>query len=132
MTFLYPLFWDLRASATYQDIASIPLTASHVVGNAAVTSSLGRNLSGGAAATRTIELIAPNSEFSEGRNRQVNFRFSRRFRAGGTQIEPQLDVFNAFNSNQVLVMTTRYGAAWQNATGVLAPRLFKFGVQVNF
>lgn len=132
MTLLYPLFWDLRASATYQDIASISLTASHVVGNAAVASSLGRNLSGGAAATRTIELIEPNSVFDEGRNRQVNFRLSRRFRAGGTQIEPQLDVFNAFNSNQVLVMTTRYGTAWQNATGVLAPRLFKFGVQVNF
>jgi hypothetical protein len=132
LTALYPLPWDLRVSATYQDIASIPLAASHVVTSAAAAPSLGRNFSGGAAATRTIELIAPNSLFSEGRNRQINFRLTRRFRAGGTQVEPQLDVFNAFNSNQVLVMTTRYGAAWQNATGVLAPRLFKLGVQVNF
>jgi hypothetical protein len=129
---VYPLPWDLRVSTTYQDIASVPLTASYVITNAAALPSLGRNFSGGAAATRTIELIAPNSEFQEGRNRQVNFRFTRRFLFRRTEIEPQLDIFNAFNSNQVLVMTTRYGAAWQNATGVLAPRLFKVGVQVNF
>ena len=72
--------------------------------------------------------MAPNSVFEEGRNRQVNFCFSRRFQFGGSQVEPQLDIFNAFNSNQALVTTTRYGAAWQNALGVLAPRVFKLGI----
>jgi Carboxypeptidase regulatory-like domain len=132
LTALYPLPWRLRVSATYQDTASIPLTASHVVASAAAAPTLGRNFSGGAAATRTIELIAPNSVFDEGRNRQVNLRITRRFQFGAAQVEPQLDIFNAFNSNQVLVMMTRYGAAWQNATGVLAPRLFKVGVQLTF
>jgi hypothetical protein len=47
-------------------------------------------------------------------------------------MEPQLDVFNLLNANQVLVMTTRYGAAWQNANSILAPRVFKLGVQVRF
>jgi hypothetical protein len=132
LTALYPLPWNLHVSATYQDIASIPLTASYVVTSADAAPTLGRNLSGGAAATRTVELIAPNSIFDEGRNRQVNFRFTRRFQFGAAQVEPQLDIFNAFNSNQVLVMNTRYGVAWQNATGVLAPRLLKLGVQLNF
>ena len=62
----------------------------------------------------------------------MNFRFTRRFAIGGTEVEPQLDIFNAFNANQVRVMTTRYGAAWQNATSILAPRFFKLGIQVKF
>ena len=29
-------------------------------------------------------------------------------------------------------MTTRYGAAWQNVTGVLPPRMVKLGIQIDF
>jgi len=29
-------------------------------------------------------------------------------------------------------LNTRYGPQWKNAQTVLAPRLVKFGVQVNF
>jgi len=29
-------------------------------------------------------------------------------------------------------MTTRYGAAWENATSVLNPRTVKFGVNLDF
>jgi hypothetical protein len=32
----------------------------------------------------------------------------------------------------VLSVTTRCGAAWQNVTGVLPPRMVKFGIQVDF
>ena len=127
-----PLPWHLRASGTYTNIAGIPTTASYVVNNALVVPTLGRPLSGGANATRTVELIEPNLFYTEGRNTQVNFRLTRRFQLGSMRIEPQLDVFNAFNANEVLVMNTRYGTSWQNVTGVLAPRLFKFGLQVNF
>ena len=40
---------------------------------------LGRNLSGGGNATRTIDLIRPNSFYPEGRGNQIDFRVSRRF-----------------------------------------------------
>jgi hypothetical protein len=76
--------------------------------------------------------MEPNQVFPEGRNQQLNLRFARRFNAAGMRLEPQVDIFNLTNSNQVLVMTTRYGAAWQNATTILAPRVVKLGVQVNF
>lgn len=132
LSVMYPLPWDLRISGTYQNIAGIPLTSSYVVGNAQVSPSLGRNLAAGANATATVELIAPNNLFEEPRNQQLNFRLTRRFQLRGMRLEPQFDIFNATNDNHVLVMNTRYGTAWQNATGVLAPRLFKFGVQVNF
>lgn len=129
---MYPLPWELRLSGTYQNVAGIPLTASYVVGNAQVAPSLGRNLAAGANATATVEVISPNSVFEEPRNTQLNLRLTRRFNVRGFRVEPQFDVFNIMNANHVLVMTTRYGPVWQNATGVLAPRLFKFGVQLNF
>lgn len=53
------------------------------------------------------------------------------WRRGG-RIEPQIDMFNVANSNSILVMTTRLGPAWRNATGVLAPRVVRFGVSMNF
>ena len=36
------------------------------------------------------------------------------------------------NANDVVSQTTRYGAAWQNVTGVLPPRMVKLGVQIDF
>ena len=132
LTAIYPLPWDFRASGTYQNIAGIPTTASFVVNSAAVAPTLGRPLSGGGNATATIELVEPNTFFTEGRNHTVNVRLTRRFGWKGATIEPQFDVYNLLNANDVLVMTTRYGTAWQNVSNVLAPRLLKFGVQVNF
>ena len=48
------------------------------------------------------------------------------------RIQPQVDVYNTFNANPVLAMTTRYGTAWENATSVLNPRTLKFGVAMKF
>lgn len=137
LSVIYSLPWQIKTSATYQNIASVPLTASYVASNASIVPSLGRNLAAcrGAAtctATSTVDLIENNTIFPEGRNTQINIRLTKLFRLQGMRVEPQVDVFNLLNSNQVLVMTTRYGAAWQNATSILAPRVFKFGVQVSF
>jgi hypothetical protein len=79
-----------------------------------------------------VDLIPNNQVYREGRNTQLNLRLAKIVRVGRVQVEPQLDVFNLTNSNQVLGMTTRYGAAWQNATSILAPRVFKLGAQVSF
>lgn len=134
---IYTLPWQIKTSAIYQNVASIPLLASYVASNASIVPSLGRSLAAcrGAAvctATSTVDLIENNTIYPEGRNSQLNLRLARLFRLGGMRLEPQVDIFNLLNSNQVLVMTTRYGAAWQNATSILAPRVLKLGVQVNF
>ena len=73
-----------------------------------------------------------NQTYREGRNTQLNLRLAKVLHLGKVRMEPQLDVFNLLNANQVLVMTTRYGAAWQNANSILAPRVFKLGVQIGF
>jgi hypothetical protein len=129
---LFTLPGDVRVSGTYQNIAGIATTASYVAGNAQVQAGLGRNLSGGGNATRTIDLIRPNSFYPEGRGNQIDFRVSRRFQLNRMRVEPQFNIYNMTNANDVVSQTTRYGMAWQNVTGVLPPRMVKLGVQVDF
>ena len=135
---IYPLPWDISTSAIYQNSSGIPITASYVVNNAVIASSLGRNLSDCAAgaatcnANRTIELIPPSSLF-EPRLQQVDLRFSRVFRLGGTRrIRPSLDVYNLMNASNVINMNTTYGPSWKDAIQILSGRLLRVGAQFDF
>ena len=134
---IYPLPGRLQFAATYQYNPPIPTTASQVIRNEQIAPSLGRNLASCGTrvpcnGTATIDLITPNSLYQEERPQQVDVRFSRIFRWNTARVQPQFDVFNLFNANQVLAMVTRYGAAWRNATRVLGPRVMKLGVKVDF
>ena len=91
----------------------------------------------------SVELAAPNTDFREGRNNQVDLRLSREFAWERFKIQPTLDVFNALNANSVLGTNPRIATLsaaglttvsnrWQNATAVLGARIVKFGVQVEF
>ena len=122
---LFSLPGDVRVSGTYQNSGGVQTTASYVVNNAMVAGSLGRNLSGGGNATRTLDLMRSNSFYPEERGNQVDFRVSRRFEQNHTRIEPQFNIFNLTNANDVVSLTTRYGPSWQNVTGVLPPRMVK-------
>jgi hypothetical protein len=134
---IYPIAWDLQVSGTYQDSSPISTSASYVATNAQIAPTLGRNL--GACGTRptctatsTLELIPAGTYFRESRVRQLDVRLTRNFRRGNMRVQPQIDLYNAFNANPVLAMTTRFGTAWENATSVLNPRTVKFGINVNF
>jgi Carboxypeptidase regulatory-like domain len=129
---VFSLPGDVRVSGTYQNIGGIATTASYVVNSAQVSGSLGRALSGGGNATRTIDLIRPNSFYPEGRGTQIDFRVSRRFSMNQVRVEPQFNIYNLTNANDVVSQTTRYGASWQNVTGLLPPRMVKLGVQIDF
>ncbi|MBI3049343.1 MAG: TonB-dependent receptor [Acidobacteria bacterium] len=134
---VYPLPWDLQLSGTYQDASPIPTNATLVATNASIAPSLGRNL--GACGTRpvcttttTVEMVPPGTYFRESRIRQLDIRVTRNFRWNAARIQPQFDLYNAFNANPVLGMNTRYGPAWQRVTSVLGPRTVKFGVNFTF
>lgn len=49
-----------------------------------------------------------------------------------TRLSINFDLANLLNRNDILGVTTAYGAAWQTPTGILDPRLFKLGVQFDF
>ena len=135
---VYPLPYDIQTSAIYQNSSGIPITANYVVTNAQIASSLGRNLSDcaiGAAtcnANRTIALIPDNSMF-EPRAQQLDLRFTRTLRFGGTRrFRPSLDIYNLFNAATVLAMNTTYGQSWKDVTQILNGRQLRVGAQFDF
>jgi hypothetical protein len=132
----YPLKWDIQASATYQDLPGIPVTASYVISNAEARASLGRNFGAcGAAATCTatanVELIEPSTMF-EGRIRQLDLRLSKSVRVGRYRVQGNFDAYNALNASPILSMNTRYGTSWRQPTEILAARTIKLGATFSF
>jgi hypothetical protein len=136
-----PLWWDLQASANYQNIAGISTAANALISNAAIVPTLGRDLSAcrpgtsGAACTSTVtaNIVLNNTYYLEPRLQQLDVRLSRTFRlAGGARIQPQVDFFNILNSSPILGITTRLGPAFNVPNNVLDPRLVKFGVNMTF
>jgi len=134
---VYPLPWDIQTSAIYQNSAGIPITASYVATNAQILPSLGRNLGscrGAATCTGnlTVELIPPNTVF-EPRLQQVDLRFSRIIRLGGTRrLRADFDVYNLLNASNVIGMNTTYGSGWLDVRQILGGRLLRLGGQFDF
>src|SRR5262249_18033285 len=97
---------------------------------AEIRPSLGRDLAGGA---RSVLLsVVPPGTLYEDRMYQLDFRFTRNFKAGKGRIQPQVDVYNLFNDNTVLTQNYAYGAAWRRPLTIVQGRTFKFGVQADF
>jgi hypothetical protein len=129
---VYPLPWELQASATYQNTAGIPITAANPVPNAQIAPSLGRNLSAGATAQNIIDLISPNSSF-EDRLQQLDFRLTRRFELGKkVKARANFDIYNLLNGSAILAANYGYGSQWLQPSQILGGRLFKFSGQLDF
>ena len=134
---VYPLPWAIQTSAIYQNSPGIPITAQLVVNNAAIAPSLRRNLAScrGAAtcnANVTVDLIPP-TELFEPRLQQLDLRFSRIVRLGGTRrLRADFDIYNLFNASNVISMNTTYGSVWQDVRQILGGRLVKLGAQFDF
>jgi hypothetical protein len=103
-----------------------------VATNAEIVPSLGRDLAAGPRGTANIELINPRSLYREGRVNQLNFAINRLFRLGNSRVQPRFELHNALNSAPILAINGRYGPAWQQVRTVLAPRLAKVALQVDF
>jgi hypothetical protein len=132
----YPLWWGLRASATFQNLPGINRLASYVASNAEIAPSLGRNLGACGAATACnatviVNLIEPNT-LREPRQTQLDVRLSKAVRMRGARVQGRFDVYNLLNASDIQLMNTRYGATWLNASSILAGRTFKLGGQFDF
>lgn len=124
--------WDLRASVNYQNIPGINTTAQYPITGAQMAAGLGRAPAAGTRAAAIVELIEPQQLYKEDRLNQVNLAFSRVFAIGGYRMQPRLELANALNANTIHTIVTRYGPAFESVRGVLAPRLIKFAVQMDF
>lgn len=128
---VYPLPWNMQVSAALQSVPGAMILASYVASNAQIVPSLGRNLAAGANGNVTVDLIEPGTEYGE-RATNLDVRFARRFQVGPGRLTGSLDVFNIFNSSDVLTHNTRYPDPWLRPTNILVGRWLKFGVQVDF
>jgi Carboxypeptidase regulatory-like domain len=126
-----PLPRGFQLAGSFQTAAGPEITASYAATSAQIQPSLGRPLAAGANGTVTIPLIQPGTQYGE-RLYQVDARLTKFFKIGRTRIQGNLDLYNALNSNTVLVQNNTFGSAWQRPTYILPGRLFKVSGQIDF
>lgn len=134
---VYPLPWNVVTSFTYQSLVYPQefyggfggILAGRSFTNAEISPSLDRNLTG--ASSTVLQMIPAASQFGD-RLHQIDFRVTRRFTWNDLRIQPQLDLYNLTNANDVLTINSTYGARWLQPTAILLGRVVKFGVQVDF
>jgi hypothetical protein len=127
--------WNVVTSGLYQFSPGPQITASWNAPNALIAPALGRNLSAGATATKSVQLIEPETLYSGPLN-QLDLRLSRRFTLGRFRVRGDLNLYNVFNSDFTSSINTTFSSTASNAfrrpTGVLQGRLFKIGGQLEF
>ena len=129
---VYPLpWWGLQTSVTYQGLPGAVKNASFLATNALIAPTLHRNLSAGANGTVVVDLIPPNTEFTE-RLHQTNLRVEKGIPIGSSKLKAMMDLFNMFNQNAVITQNTRIGSAYLTPTLVMPARMVKFSVQWDF
>ena len=63
----------------------------------------------------------------------MDLRLERAFKVGGMKLLPSFDMFNLLNPNTVMGRRTNQNAANANQVfGILAPRIARIGMMVNF
>jgi hypothetical protein len=81
----------------------------------------------------TIPLVAAQTEYAP-RLTQVDFSFAKNFSIGQVRINPKLDIFNAFNSDDyTAVSSMQYGAAaYRRPSTILQGRIIRFGADIKW
>jgi hypothetical protein len=81
----------------------------------------------------TVPLVAPNTEYLP-RLLQVDFSFAKTFSVGQIRVNPKLDIFNAFNSDDYTgVSSTQFGAAtYMRPSTILQGRIVRIGADLKW
>jgi hypothetical protein len=120
---------DVLISGTFQNQPGAQINA-NIVNFPAASTTLGRAFTG-APAGRGFNLLPAGEVYIERLN-QIDLRFAKLFRIGGTKTSINFDFFNVLNSNSVLTENQTFGSAWRTPQSILLPRLFKIGAQFDF
>ncbi len=84
-------------------------------------------------ATLNVPLTAPGTVFTP-RTTQVDFSASKTLNLGRLRIQPKLDLFNAFNSDDFQAVSTlqHLAAAYMRPTTILQGRIIRLGADLNW
>jgi hypothetical protein len=85
---------------------------------------------------QAVQIVEPGSLYVERLN-QIDLRFAKLLRFGGTRTSVNFDFYNVTNSNSVLAENPAYSASgiipgWRSPTQIVLPRMFKFSAQFDF
>jgi hypothetical protein len=104
-----------------------------LVTNAQITPALGRPLAGNLAAA-LVNIIEPGTLYGD-RISQFDFRLAKLFRFGRTRTNVSVDLFNVSNASPVTTYNQTFagtGATWLQPTAILAARVAKVSVQLDW
>ena len=130
----YELLYALQVSASYYGTPGSDVSANYTVTGAIA----GRPISGGVGDTSNqivVNLIEPNTLFLDYQHR-LDTRVARNFKAGRSQIQGFVDLFNLFNDGTVTAVNQTYSGTatnvWNTPTAIVTGRTLRFGVQMTF
>jgi hypothetical protein len=139
----YTLPWDVQLSGTYQFVRGVQngttggnsILATWPTPNALIQPVLGRALSAGAA-SKSVNIIMPGTEYGDNNLNQLDVRFAKRFKIDRYRVRFDFDIYNIFNSNWPFTVSNAFStaptASWLRPTNVLPSRFFKIGAQFDF
>jgi hypothetical protein len=78
-----------------------------------------------------MPLVAPDTLFEDRRN-QLDLRLSKIIRIARTQLQANVDFYNALNSNAILALNSTYGAQWLQPSRILDPRMIQLSGTLSF
>ena len=125
----YTLPKGVQIAATFQNEPGPVITAARQFTLAEVTPRLGRPLALGAQ-TVAVNIVEPGTMYGE-RLSQVDFRIGKVLRFGRTSTNLSFDLYNAFNADTILGVSSQY-ATWQDAQTLIQGRIAKISVQFDF
>ena len=137
---VYPLPYDIIASASYKHLPGIILSANQVLATAQVSTILGRTSTSAGTATHALVPVGSGNNNGGGgtgtlfddRLNQVDVRLSKNVKVGKGKIQGIFDVYNVANARTPQGFVNTYGAAFKRITSTLGGRLFKFSAQLDF
>jgi Carboxypeptidase regulatory-like domain len=139
---------DLLVSSSFRSLVTAPgggvatngasLAANYVVPNSIIQQALGRLPANALiTGTTTVNMLNPGELYTLERMNLVDMRFAKILRFGGRRADVGVDLYNLFNQNfatayQQTYEQTNNGLIWLRPTSIVAPRLARFHVTLNF
>jgi hypothetical protein len=123
---------DAQVSAIFQSKPGALLSANYAVPAATVAQSLGRQPSGNVTNV-TVNLLEPGSSYGD-RINQLDFRFAKILRFGGTRTMVSVDLYNSLNASAVLTYNNTFvpGGTWLQANSILTGRLARISAEFSW
>jgi hypothetical protein len=122
---------DVQVSGSFRSTPGTNLSVGYTATNAilATSSTLGRALSG-TAPNMVIGIEKPNEAYTE-RRQELDMRIGKVLKFGNTKTVVSMDLYNALNSNAMIVQNQAY-ASYLRPVEILNARLIKFSWAFDF